>query len=110
MDAIFDNITMKIFTRGVLQFFTKKFAVRLNLDVVSVFEKGLETNIKFFSFTAASTDKVVSQGRSEGGVCKFGNLEVGIGGEINSDNAETICRCIAPPLIECLKTPSYMKD
>lgn len=53
----------------------------------------------------ASTDAVTSEGNKTNGTCQFGNLEIGVGGELNSYSDEITCKCVIPPFIECLKVP-----
>lgn len=51
------------------------------------------------------------KGRFNVGVCEFGDIQVGVGGEIRVENNKyaDICRCVVPPFVECLEKSSDSK-
>lgn len=82
----------------------------LNFHVIIRLNRLLDTkNYNLFLiniFLASSSDTVVSEGRSDQGTCSFGNLSVGIGGELNQAEGKGTCKCVVPPQVECFNDGS----
>lgn len=96
----------------MFHFFTKTVAVRSTLDVVSVsyFEFTYSFN-DVSNFTATENDEIdpesISTNKTDGPVCKFGNLALKRGEKLKleqRENDNVLCRCDVPPFVTCSQT------